>query len=111
MLVETKYEIGYTFWSPRVRKRYVKAELEHNGQIWYREVEHYESYVKQKKIVEVNITIRSAIPEIKYYVEDATDGNSTLPSVYSEDQITEYSEEQAFSIAFEYSKQKKEYFG
>lgn len=111
MLVETKYEIGYIFWSPRVRKRYIKDELYYNGKVWYREVEHYESYVKQKKIIEINIIIRDNRYEIKYYVEDATDGSSTLPSVYSEDQITEYSEEEAYSIAFEYAKQKKEYFG
>ena len=111
MLVETKYEIGYTFWSPRVRKRYIKAELEHDGQVWYRDIEHYESYVKQKKIIEIEITIRDNEYRIKYYVEDATDDSPTLPSVYSEDQITEFSEEEAFSIAFEYAKQKKEYFG
>lgn len=110
MNVTTKYNVGYTFWVPRVAKRYKDIEIYHEGHIWYRSVEYFDAYVKQKKIVEIEISIKDTT-NIKYYVLDVTDTCAGLSSVYREDQITSYSEERAFDIALEYMKQKKEYFG
>lgn len=110
MNINTKYDVGYTFWVPRVAKRYKDIEIYHEGHHWYRNVEYFDAYVKHKKIVEIEISIKDTT-NIKYYVLDTTVSIDGFPSVYREDQITNYSEEQAFDIALEYMKQNKEYYG
>lgn len=111
MNINTKYDVGYTFWVPRVAKRYKDIEIYHEGHHWYRSVDYFDAYVKHKKIVEIEINIKNNSTVIRYYVLDVTDSSDGLSSVYREDQITSYSEEQAFDIALEYMKQNKEYFG
>ena len=44
MKIETKYDVGRTFWVPRVRKQFVKTEtLVYEGEEWERKVFDYKA--------------------------------------------------------------------
>jgi hypothetical protein len=113
MDITTKYDIGHTFWVPRVRKRYETIELEQDGHTWFREIEFYEPYVKLKKIVKITIQINKYGTSLFYGVLDADEDpiQDFLHREYREDQIPEYTEEDAVAAALEFSKRECEYFG
>lgn len=110
MLVTTKYDVGHTFWVPRVRKEFHQQELVFEGETWYKKVESYVPYVKLKKIVFIEIKVGRAIG-IVYGVKTYDDSEGTLSQYYPEANITNYTEQEAMAIAEEYAEQNEEYFG
>ena len=60
MIIPTKYNVGHKFWVPRCRKVYHEEEKEIDGNIWVRSYFTYESYVKEKEIVFVEVQIGRA---------------------------------------------------
>jgi tetrahydromethanopterin S-methyltransferase subunit G len=110
MKINTKYDIGHTFWVPRVRKEIQQEELVWEGETWYKDVETYVPYVKLKKIVYAEIKVGRNVGII-YGVKTYDEGEDTLSQFYPETNITNYTEEEAMSIAEEYAEQNKEYFG
>jgi len=110
MNITTKYNIGHTFWVPRVRKEIQQEELVWEGETWYKDVETYVPYVKLKKIIFAEIKVGRNVG-IVYGVKTYDEGEDTLSQYYPEGNITDYTEEEAMSIAEEYAEQNKEYFG
>jgi hypothetical protein len=110
MIVETKYDVGHTFWVPRVYKKFEQQELVWDGETWYKDVETYIPLAKLKKIVYIEIKVGRQTG-IMYGVKNVNDGDNTLSSYYPETNITEHTEEEAMAIAVEFAKQEKEYFG
>ena len=109
MIIPTKYNVGDTFWVPRVYKEYKQEELVWEGETWYKDVETYVPLVKLKKIVFIEIKVGRQVG-IVYGVKNIDDEN-TLSSYYPEANITNYTEEEAMAIAEEYAEQNQEYFG
>ena len=110
MIVETKYDVGHTFWVPRVYKKFEQQELVWEGETWYKDVETYQPLAKLKKIIYIEIRVGRKIG-IMYGVKNINDEEHELSHFYPEANITEYTEEEALAIAMEYAKQEKEYFG
>jgi tetrahydromethanopterin S-methyltransferase subunit G len=110
MLVTTKYDIGHTFYVPRVRKQITQQELVWEGETWYKDVEEYIPYVKLKKIVFIEIKVGRQVG-IVYGVKTYDDGDNVMSQYYPEGNITDYTEEEAMAIAEEYAEQNEEYFG
>ena len=109
MNISTKYDIGHTFWVPRVRKEITRQEFHFEGEDWYKDVETYVPYVKLKKIIYAEIKVGREVGII-YGVKTVED-NPSISQWYPEGNITDYTEEEAMSIAEEYAEQNKEYFG
>ena len=110
MNIVTKYNIGHTFYVPRVRKEIRQEELVWEGETWYKDVETYVPYVRLKKIVFAEIKVGREIG-ITYGVKTITDDDHTMSQYYPEGNITDYTEEEAMAIAEEYAEQNQEYFG
>ena len=110
MIVETKYDVGHTFWVPRVYKKFEQQELVFEGETWYKDVETYQPLAKLKKIVYIEIKVGRQTG-IMYGVKTVEEDYPVLSSYYPETNITEHTEEEAMAIAMEYAKQEKEYFG
>jgi hypothetical protein len=112
MIINTKYEIGHTFWVPRSRRTTVKQELCFEGEKWYKDVESFEPLVKKKIIVKISASVnKDGKPYIKYYVIDDMNDDAQMSQIHLEDAITSYTQDEAFEIAKKYSEEKKEYFG
>jgi hypothetical protein len=113
MNINTKYDVGHTFWVPRVRKRYKKVDLTYDGYLWVREVESYEPYVKLKRIVKITIQIDKKGTSLFYGVidDDEDPTKDFLLQQYRENQILNYTESEAWYIARQYAGREKEYFG
>ena len=113
MLIPTKYNVGHTFWVPRCVPEYKVEELNFEGETWSREVVKYVGYAKQKKVIKlVASTYAGDKVHIQYYVLNTDDDeNSSMSQVYSQDDINNYTEEEALNIAKEYEEQEKEYYG
>lgn len=113
MEISTKYNVGHTFWVPRVRKRYETLELNYKGETWIREIETYEPYVKLKRIVKITIQVDKKGASLFYGVIDAEEdpGDNFLHQQYREIQISNYTESEAWYIARQYAGREKEYFG
>jgi len=113
MEIRTKYDVGHTFWVPRVRKHYETLELDHDGETWIRELETYEPYIKLKKIVKITIQVNENGTSLFYGVIDSDEdySNDFLAQQYRESQIPNYSESEAWYIARQYAGREKEYFG
>jgi hypothetical protein len=73
----------------------------------------YVGYAKQKKVIKlVASTYAGDKVHIQYYVLNTDDDeNSSMSQVYSQDDINNYTEEEALNIAKEYEEQEKEYYG
>ena len=110
MNIVTKYDVGHTFWVPRVYKQFKQEELVWEGETWYKDVESYVPYVKLKKIVFIEIKVGRALG-ITYGVKTITDDEHTLSQYYPEANITNYTEEEAMTIAEQYAERNEEYFG
>lgn len=110
MIIPTKYNLGHTFWVPRVRKEYTRQEFNFEGETWYKDVQTYIPYVKLKKIVFIEIKVGRQTG-IVYGVKTISDEDNTLSQYYPEANITNYTEEEAMAIAEEYAERNEEYFG
>lgn len=114
MLIPTKYNVGHTFWVPRCVPEYSTEELNFEGETWSREVVKYVGYAKQKKVVRIiasTVKFGTGI-HIQYYVLNTDDDEkSSMSQVYSQDDINDYTEEEALNIAKEYEEQQEEYYG
>ena len=110
MNVVTKYDIGHTFYVPRVRKVTAYEELVFEGETWTKKVETYVPFVRLKKIVFIEIKVGRNVGII-YGVKTVTDDDNVLSQYYPETNITDYTEEEAMAIAEEHAEQGKEYFG
>ena len=110
MIIPTKYNVGDTFYVPRVYRQYEQQELVWEGETWYKDVETYVPLVKLKKIVCIEIRVGRSTG-IMYGVKNIDEDDNVLTQHYPEANINNYTEEEAMSIAMEYAKQEKEYFG
>ena len=110
MNIITKYDVGHTFWVPRVYKQFKQEELVWEGETWYKDIETYVPLVKLKKIVFIEIKVGRQTG-IVYGVKNVNEDGNTLSSYYPEANITNYTEEEAMAIAEEYAEQNQEYFG
>jgi hypothetical protein len=111
MNISTKYDIGHTFWVPRVYKQTEKQELVWEGETWYKEVEVYVPFARIKKIVCIEIRVgRKTV--IMYGVKNIGDDmENELTQYHQEENINNYTEEQALAIAREYADVGKTYYG
>ena len=110
MFIETKYDVGHTFWVPRVRRVIAQEELVFEGETWSKKVETYVPFVRQKIIVSIEARVGERTGII-YGVVTADEGKPALSQYYPEGNITDYTEDEARRIAEDYAEQGKEYFG
>ena len=111
MIINTKYHIGHTYWVPRSYKTIEKEELSFEGETWYRDVPSWIAKTKQKKIIKIQCNVHcTGKIIIQYYVVN-NDGKEQMSKVYSEEDINDYTEQEALAIAQEYAEQGKEYYG
>ena len=115
MLIPTKYNVGHTFWVPRCVLEYSTELMHFEGETWSREVVNYVGYAKQKKVVKIVASVREKDGHnkvhIQYYVLNTDDEIDSMSQVYSQDDIKDYTEQEALDIAKEYEEQQKEYYG
>jgi hypothetical protein len=114
MLIPTKYNVGHTFWVPRCVIEYSTEEMHFEGETWCREVKTHVGYAKQKRVIKIvaSTTKGGAGIHIQYYVLNVEESeNGQMSQVYSEANINDYTEEEAYNIAMEYQEQEKEYYG
>lgn len=114
MIVETKYDIGHTFWVPRSINEYITTEeLQYEGEIWYRKVFEFRGYAKQKRIIAMEIKMYDSnnVPIVMCGCENVDDQQNDLLQWYPEHQISNHTEEEALKIAEEYASKKEDYRG
>ena len=114
MIIPTKYNVGHTFWVPRCVIEYSTEEMHFEGETWSREVRTYVGYAKQKRVIKIvaSTTKGGAGIHIQYYVLNVgEDENGQMSQIYSQSDINDYTEEEAYNIAMEYQEQEEEYFG
>ena len=111
MIINTKYDVGYKFIVPRCRKNYVIEELTYEGEVWQRNIDNFEPYIKVKEIIGIDVYVRKD-NSIRITYQVVTDGDyNTLSQHYDEDAITDYTEEKAMTIAKYYADRAEEYYG
>ena len=112
MIIPTKFNVGHTFWVPRCNPEYSTEEMHFEGETWSREVVKYVGYAKQKRIHKiVASTYAGDKVHIQYYVLNTDDEINSMSQVYSQDDINDYTEEEALNIAKEYEEKQEEYYG
>ena len=112
MKIETKYNVGDLIWVPRCYRTFDREELSFEGETWFRDVEVYKGFAKQKRIVKIEASVNEIEKiHISYYMINEGEGDGQMSSVYAEDLIPKYTEEEALEIAKEYERKQEEYFG
>jgi hypothetical protein len=112
MLLATKYNVNDSFWVPRSVQEYEKEELKFEDETWYKDILKFKSYAKKKKIVKIEVSVNSQNNVlIMYYIIDDDDNEKQMASVYAEDLITNYTEEEALAIAQSYADGEETYYG
>jgi hypothetical protein len=111
MNITTKYDIGHTFWVPRVYKKIEKQELMWEGEAWYKDMEVLTPFARLKRIVCMEIRVGRKIV-IMYGVKNVGDNEKEeLTQYHQEENINDYTEEQALAIAREHAKAGNTYYG
>ena len=121
MLIPTKYNIGYTYWVPRVYKQFVRKEtLCHEGEEWTRDVYEMKAFAKQKVVRCMEIKVhKNGTHNVMYGVENVGDdsvmfGSQLRCQWYPEANIPDSNTEeiaQAFAEGYLKDNPDKEYFG
>jgi hypothetical protein len=116
MNVTTKYNIGYTYWVPRVYKQFVSTEtLRHEGEEWTRDVYEMRAFAKEKVIRSMEIKVHTnGTFNVMYGVENTTDAGVSMFQYYPEANIPDSNTEeiaQAFAEGYMRDNPGKEYFG
>ena len=113
MIIETKYNIGDTFWVPRVRKQYRTETLKFEGEEWTREICELVPFAKQKVVDSIQIFCNRECIEYKYTVKHVGDSpHPELGGITKESDILGRTEQEALKFAKKWAKnKKKEYFG
>jgi hypothetical protein len=113
MIIETKYNIGDTFWVPRVRKEYRTETLNFEGEEWSREICELVPFAKQKVVDSIRVYCYDELIECKYIVKNVGDSPTTeLSGLIKESDIKGRTEQKALEFANKWAKnKKKEYFG
>ena len=111
MKLETKYNVGYEFWVPRVfNKRYKESTIV-DGKEYYRDYDILEIDARHKIVEYIEIRISDKPVEFKYYSVDFNnrDGWTTI---YSESEMTftDYDSAMAFARLWRL-REGTEYFG
>lgn len=111
MIIETKYNVGDTFWVPRCLCEYEIEKMEFEGEVWERKIKHYKAHAKKKEIVTIEVQIYSQKPRITYGVINEGKPHD-LCQYYPEDNINlNQTEEDCIMIAQEFARKGQEYFG
>ena len=115
MLIPTKYNVGHTFWVPRVHKMFDRTEtLCYEGEEWTRDVFEMRAFARQKivKCMEIQVNENGTL-RITYGVANCDENKPTLLQWYPEANMTEHDEESAQKFADDQLKDKpnEEYFG
>lgn len=115
MLIPTKYNVGHTFWVPRVHKMFINTEtLRYEGEEWTRDVFEMRAFAKQKvvKCMEIQVNENGTL-RITYGVANCDENKPTLLQWYPEANMTEHDEESAQKFADDHLKDNpdEEYFG
>ena len=111
MDIRTKYDIGHTFWVPRCHIEYDTETLVFEDNEWTRDVQKHVGYAKQKVIKKiVASTYAGNKVHIQYYVLNVGEKDA-MSQVYSEGDITNRTEEEAYALAMEYQAKEEEYYG
>ena len=126
MNIKTKYNVGYQFWDPRARINYNTLDVEVDGLIYKHDEEVFNYEPRHKVITAISIYVKDNNTAITYMVknierDDDTsvmvtfdgeyDGGFSMSVPYSEEQITDYTEEEARLIGKSYADRQVEYFG
>ena len=116
MLVTTKFDIGYTYWVPRVHKVFVNTEtLCHEGEEWTRDVFEMRAFAKQKVVKTIDIKVhQNGSYSVMYGVENIADSGTSMFQYYPETNIPESHDQetaQAFAESYMADNPGKEYYG
>jgi hypothetical protein len=111
MIVNTKFEIGHTYWVPRSRKKLIEKKNIIDGEVWTCQMFEYEAFCKQKEVVAIKVHInpRNEV-KVLYMVVDYGKYHQ-LSQCYSESDMGYSTEEEAMTIAKKWASEKQEYFG
>lgn len=116
MKIETKYNIGDTFFAPRCKKVFKQEAITFNGKEYSRQIQDYNPYVKIKKIDLIRISVYiNKPPKIEYHISDVDETVSGFLSTrYTEEVVEKYKQFDA-TTALYYAKlfalEKKEFHG
>ncbi len=94
MNIKTKFDIGFKFFAPRCIKKYDDEEKIIDGVTWYRHLENYESFVKEKIVRNISVTVsKNEEIIIKYRCVDIGEfeKEENFAGYISEDELEKYS--------------------
>jgi len=104
MQAQYKYNIGTTFFVPRVKESHERLTSVIDGLEYEHIKTTYSPFVKQKKIVDVQIQITERDTAITYYVENIEDEYEYDMGTYvDEEDLNCFTEAEALEIANDYA--------
>jgi hypothetical protein len=107
----TKYDIGHRYWAARCIKRCHEEEMILDDKMWVRTYFTFEPIIKEKEIISVEIRSSKRGTAIIYGTLNVGERYSELQRYFSENNIENYTKEEAMEIAKEYAENCLEYFG
>jgi hypothetical protein len=109
MQAHYKYNIGTTFFVPRVKEDHERLTTVVDGLEYEHIKTSYHPHVKQKKIVDVQIQITERDTAVTYYVENVekNEYEYDMGTYVDEEDLNCFSEYEAFRIAEEYAANEK----
>jgi len=114
MKIKTKYDVGHTFWSPRCLSKYIEHQfVDNDGNVWTRGESEYTISAKHKEIVgiEINVDEDNKV-SFSYYVKNRNNLiEHQYPSLYEEERVNNFTEEEALAVAQQYADRKEDYYG
>lgn len=114
MNINVPYNVGFTFWVPRVRYAYIDEKVDIDGKIFIHTNKKLEAYTKQKIVNGIEVIVRKDV-SIRYLICDVGDDVDYLfeNRYYIKELDASYSyEPDALNFAVEWAAENgTEYFG
>ena len=111
MIFKTKYDVGFTYWVPRVIKKYEKETIVVKGILYERDISVLHPIAKEKIIVGIKISVYKSGTSINYLVNNINNIGSFPYTVNSRNHERMFlTREEAFNFAIDKLNENKDVF-
>lgn len=98
MNLTTSFNLGHTFWVPRVLERYTTHSVELDGFTYTRQQQELDIEARLRRVCSMDITVNDEGITVRYWAHDPTVSGS-MPRLYEEEEMTFLQEQAALEFA------------
>lgn len=98
MNIITRFNLGHTFWVPRVLERYTTHSVVVDGLTYSRQQQELDIEARLRRVCKIEVTVSTEGTVVRYWAHDPT-LSGDLPRAYEQEEMTFLHEQDALEFA------------